>query len=100
MTATKEKVSVIFNHKLYDQSQIQDFYGFIAWRVGDEQFTLFIDDRGFKVTFGWSSVGHFASTDNYDGPEDKINSAWGMTKAEALESLVEKLSEAIYEERI
>lgn len=92
--------SIIWNHTTYKQSEVNDFFGFIAWLCGKDEFILIIGDRWFKCDCSYDGWAYMASTSNYDGPGDNINLATGSTRAEAIESLVEKLSEAIYEEKI
>lgn len=90
----------IWNHKCYDKSLITDFFGFVAWLVGSENFTLTVNGRDFKVTLSHDGWAASAVTSNYDGHGDHLNLAHAKTAAEALEDLTEKLSEAIIEERI
>lgn len=93
--------SIIWNKKFYHKTKaMPDFFDFVAWLVKNEQFTLVIDDRGFDVVLSHDGWAASATTSNYDGYGDNINTAIGKTYGEALESLVEKLSEAIYEEKI
>lgn len=96
-----ETTTVTWNHKSYPKcSLIPDFFGFIAWLVGNEKFTLTINGRDFKVQLSHDGWAASAVTSNYDGYGDHLNLAHGKTGAEALEDLAEKLSEAVIEERI
>lgn len=91
--------SIIWNHKFYHKTKaFTDFFGFVAWLVKNEQFTVLIDGRGFNVTITCDENACTASTSDHGGDNLQVHHA--RTRAEALEGLVEKLSEAIYEERI
>lgn len=91
--------SIIWNHKIYYKSSfIPDFFGFVAWLVGKESFTLVIGERAFKVIISHDGRHWNARTKDHDG--SNLESHHAETRQLALEGLTAKLSEAIYEEKI
>lgn len=84
----------------YTRKSVVYLIGFLCWRVEENPFYVTINGQEFKVTISRNGYGYYATTENYDGPEDKINSNFDATRESALEGLIEKLQMAIEEGRI
>jgi hypothetical protein len=94
--------SVTWNRREYNRHMIANFVGFIIWLVKDDWFIVNIEGYDFTVRIHYDGFsGWFCTTSNYDGPEDGINSNHSLiSREDALEGLVEKISEAMLTEGI
>lgn len=84
----------------YIPGMASNLVGFLLFWVKNQNFTLKVKGQEFKVSVYFNGGDYTAITDNYDGPEDRINLGHGNTRGEAFEALIDQLSEAIMEERI
>lgn len=96
----KEYVWEKVKSRFYMKGMVTYVIGMLCYWTKDELFSLVVNSQKFLVSITYDGYGHYATTDNYDGPEDKINSNFDATRESALEGLIEKLQMAIEEGRI
>jgi hypothetical protein len=83
---------------------VSDFFNFIMWTTGERRFQMTIKGKQFEISVfpemsgrGWMAV----EDGMYGGEPGSIFSYHSMqSKEDALSGLVEKLSTAIYEEKL
>lgn len=91
--------TIEFGEHFYNAGMVSNLVEFLMFMVKESKFKLIVEGREFTVRVQAATFkGWMATTTEYDGPEDKINSEWSeFSKENALEGLIEKLQGAILE---